>query len=140
MANAARFTLTRATEADLPEIIKLCWLCFPQIVRDLFLGCPTEESLPRLVDHFVHVMRENHYAVWVKVVENSTGKIAAAALWKIYPNAGAPASGDEQPPAWLEGGTREASKRLLDLMNAERRKANPEGFLRECSLKGPEPF
>lgn len=129
-----RFALERATEADMPEITKLCWLSFSQQVRDLLLGCPTEEGLPRLVDHFARGMREHHHAVWVKSVDQTTGRIAAAALWKIYPNAGAPASGDEQPPPWLEGEAREASKELLDKMNAERRKANPGGFARGYSL------
>ncbi|ROW00149.1 hypothetical protein VSDG_03581 [Cytospora chrysosperma] len=139
MSSTARFSLTRATEADLPEICKLCWVCFPQIVRDLVMGCPTEEDLPKLVDHFGNMIREHHHAVWLKVVENSTGKIAAAALWKIYPNAGAPASGDELPPPWLVGETREKSKGLLDTMNAERRKANPDGFLHlHICFTGPD--
>ncbi|ROW02476.1 hypothetical protein VMCG_06081 [Cytospora schulzeri] len=129
MSNGARFTLTRATEADVPEITKLCWQSFTQPTRDILMGCPTEENLPKLVDYFTHVLREDHHAVWLKVVENSTGRVAAAALWKIYPNAGAPASGDEQPPAWLEGETREASKKVLDGMNEARRKNNPDGFV-----------
>lgn len=134
MSAPAHFSLSRATEADLPEIVKTMWLSFPQVVRDLMIGAPTEESIPKVVEYHRQVLREHHHAVWIKVVENSTGKIVGAALWKIYPNAGQPASGDEQPPPWLEGEKREASKKLLDVLNEGRRKANPEGFLREFSL------
>ncbi|KAK7745838.1 hypothetical protein SLS53_002556 [Cytospora paraplurivora] len=129
MSSPARFSLSRASEADLPEIIKLCWLCFDPTVRSLMLGCPTEENLPKLVEHHRRVMREIQQAVWLKVVENSTGRIAAATLWKIYPNAGQPPSGDEQPPSWLEGEVRESSKKLLDEINQARREANPRGFI-----------
>lgn len=102
------------------------------------MGCPTEEDLPKLVGHFARTMREDHHAVWVKVVDRQAGGggvIAAAALWKIYPGiAGAPTSGDELPPAWLEGETREESGKLLDEMNGARRRANPGGFVRESSF------
>lgn len=131
MSSPAHFSLSRVTEADLPEVMKACWLSFPQVVQNLMLGCPTEADLPKLVEYHRKVLREHHHAVWIKVVENSTGKVAGAALWKIYPNAGAPASGDELPPPWLEGEDREASKKLLDVLNEGRRKANPDGFLRE---------
>lgn len=127
-----RFALQRATDADIPEITKLCWLSFPQHVRDLLLGCPAEADLPRLVDHFARAAREDHHAVWVKTVDRATGKVAAAARWKVFPNAGQPASGDEVPPPWLEGAAMEEARGLLGEMNAERRRANDAGgFVRE---------
>lgn len=131
MPSPARFSLSRASEADLPEIIKLCWLSFDPTVRLLMLGCPTEENLPKLVEHHRRVMRESQQAVWLKVVEGSTGRVVAASLWKVYPNAGQPPSGDEQPPSWLEGEVRESSRKLLDEINQARREANPTGFIRE---------
>lgn len=129
MSEPSRFSISRATEADLPEILKICWLCFPQHVRNKLMGCPTEEDLPRAVEFYTQVMREQHHTVWVKVVDDSTGKIAAAALWKIYLSMGAPSLRDEHPPPWLEGETMEASKKKLGELNEARRKANPDGFL-----------
>ncbi|KAK2609514.1 hypothetical protein N8I77_003011 [Diaporthe amygdali] len=129
MADSAPFTLSRATEADMEQITRLCWLSFPQFVRDILMGCPTEDDLPRSVKRFQEEMRGDHYAVWIKVVDNSTGKIAAASNWKIFPGATAPAETDEQPIPWLDDETREKARNVLNEMNEARRKANPGGFV-----------
>ncbi|KAL1852888.1 hypothetical protein Daus18300_011970 [Diaporthe australafricana] len=126
--DSAPFTLARATEADMAEVARLCWLSFPQFVRDLLMGCPTEDDLPRSAARFREEMRTDHYAVWVKVVDNATGKIAAASRWRVFPGATAPDPAEEALP-WLEGEAREKAQGLLDEMSDGRRQHNPEGYV-----------
>lgn len=133
MAGQAPFTLSRATEADMPEVIRLCWLSFPQIVRDLLMGCPTEDDLPRSVARYQEEMRADAHALWIKVVDNDTGRIAAASHWRIFPGASAPAGADEDtPPPWLDDESRVKAQGILDEMTQARIKANPDGYVREC--------
>lgn len=93
------------------------------------MGCLSEADVPKATAHFEEELRTYHHGVWIKVVDKATGRIAAASLWKIYPNAGAPA--DEKPMAWLEGELLEKAKNLIGTMNEWRRKANPGGHVRE---------
>ncbi|KAI3394844.1 hypothetical protein diail_2181 [Diaporthe ilicicola] len=129
MAGLAPFTLSRATEADMAEIVRLCWLSFPQVVRDALMGCPTEDDLPRSVARYQEEMRRDHFAVWIKVVDNSTGKIAAASHWKIFPSAPTPDAANEKPVPWLDDETRGLAQKILDEMNDARSKANSEGYV-----------
>lgn len=133
MADPAPFTLTRATEADMPEVIRLCWLSFPQIVRDLLMGCPTEDDLPRSVARYQEEVRSDPHATWVKVVDNASGRIAAASHWRIFPGASAPEGSDEDtPPPWLDDESRVKAQGILDEMTEARKKYNPDGYVREC--------
>lgn len=132
-ADLAPFTLARANEADMAQITRLCWVSFPQFVRDLLMGCPTEDDIPRSVARFQEEMRSDHYAVWIKVVDNATGEIAAASHWKVFP-ATAPVEGDDEPLPWLDDETRKKARELLDEMRDARRQHNPEGYVREFSL------
>lgn len=127
------FTLSRATEADMPEVIRLCWLSFPQIVRDLLMGTPTEDDLPRSVARYQEEMRADPHATWIKVVDNATGRIAAASHWRIFPGASAPMGADEDtPPPWLDDESRTKAQGILDEMNEARKKVSPGGYVREC--------
>lgn len=133
MAGQTPFTLSRATEADMPEVIRLCWLSFPQIVRDLLMGCPTEDDLPRSVARYQEEMRADPHALWIKVVDNATGRIAAASHWRIFPGASAPVGADEDtPPPWLDDESRVKALGILAEMTEARIKANPDGYVREC--------
>lgn len=133
MADPAPFTLSRATEADMPEVIRLCWLSFPQVVRDLLMGASTEEDLPRSVAQYQKEMREDPHALWIKVVDNATGRIAAASHWRIFPGASAPPGADEDHPVpWLNDEDRVKAQKILDEMSEARLKSNPDGYVREC--------
>ncbi|KAG6358323.1 hypothetical protein INS49_014207 [Diaporthe citri] len=130
MAGQPPFTLSRATEADMPEVIRLCWLSFPQIIRDLLMGCPTEDDLPRSVARYQEEMRADPHALWIKVVDNATGRIAAASHWRIFPGASAPAGADEDtPPPWLDDESRVKAQGILAEMTEARVKANPDGYV-----------
>lgn len=135
----APFTLVRATEADMPELIRICWHSFPQIVRELLMGAPTEADLPRTVaQYYQEQVRSDPHALWVKVVDNATGRVAAGSHWRIFPGASAPAGADEDSlPPWLDEESRVKAQGILDEMNRARVKHNPEGYVREyCFLDG----
>ena len=42
--------------ADLPELVALQYRCFPDFVRELFMGCKSEDDLPRTVNDFRRIM------------------------------------------------------------------------------------
>lgn len=127
---ATPFALSRASLADIPEMARLMYACFPPFVRQILMGCQSEEDLPRYVAFLEDELRTHHHAVWVKVVDKASGRIAAASLWKVYPNAGIPADGGDAVMSWLEGEQRAAAEKLVGIMDAAKREANPEGFVR----------
>lgn len=135
MSSPPRFKLSRATAADLPEIAKGLYLCFPPRIRELLLGCDSEDDLPKYIAHLEEELRTNHHAIWIKVTETSTNRIVAGTLWKVFPNAGAPVDTDSQPMSWLEGEKREAAWKLLREMDEPRRKANPGGHVRKFGIQ-----
>ncbi|KAH9884420.1 acyl-CoA N-acyltransferase [Xylariomycetidae sp. FL2044] len=122
------FALSRATPDDMPEITRLEYVCFPPIVRELFMGCQTEDDLPRLSARHARLMATDRHDVWIKVVETRTRRIIAASNWKVYPN-GAPSSAGDTAPEWLRDEDRERAARMLGAMNEARRAANPGGFV-----------
>ncbi|CAJ2506878.1 Uu.00g080640.m01.CDS01 [Anthostomella pinea] len=125
------FRLTRATPADLPEIIALQYTAFPPVARELFMGCASEADLPRCTASYARVMQTNEHDVWIKVVDTASGAVVAASNWKIYPNGSAPppSSANDEPPDWLEGEARKRAARVLGAMNQARREAHPGGFV-----------
>ena len=78
------FTLSNGTVKDLPEITQLQYDCFPPFIRENFLGCRTEEDLPRLLKKQEKTLREDNHDIWIKVVHNESGRIVAASNWRLY--------------------------------------------------------
>lgn len=123
------FSLSRASAEDLTEIVALQYACFPPFVREKFMGCKSEDDLPRSVEEFTKLMEDPH-DIWVKVTDIASGRIVSASNWKVYPSS-APTSSDDQPSPWLEGEALEMAETMLGTMNEKRRKANPGGYVRE---------
>lgn len=97
------------------------------------MGTPTEAELPRSVARYQEEMRADPHAVWIKVVDNATGRIAAASHWRIFPGASAPPGADEDtPPPWLDDESRVKAEGILEEMNEARKKAMSDGYVREC--------
>lgn len=130
MANQTPLALSRATADDLPEIGRLQYLCFPAFIREIFMGCKTEDDLPRITRKHVSTLDKDPHDVWIKIVDTATGKIVAASNWKIYPNSTADSAGDEAPD-WLDGDALERSRMILSAMNDARKRANPHGYVRK---------
>ncbi|GAB1312410.1 N-acetyltransferase domain-containing protein [Madurella fahalii] len=129
MATSKLFALSRASPDDLPELARLQYRCFPPVVREIFMGCKTEDDLPRLVRRHEKLMQQDSSDVWIKVTDQTTGRVVAASNWKVYVNGPVPASADEEPPEWLEGEALEKSRKIHRALNEARRKANPGGFV-----------
>ena len=130
-----RFTLTRGTPDEMDEMARLQWECFPPFARQKFMGCQTEADLPRLAERARDDMRANVHDIWIMVRDTQAGgRLAAASNWRIYLNeAAARTCDDKLPPGLAEGGdaeAREKAVKMMDEMNAGRKKANPHGFLR----------
>ncbi|KAK3710706.1 hypothetical protein LTR37_010125 [Vermiconidia calcicola] len=83
---ASPFTLSRATPEDIDELVRAEYECFPDFVREAFLRCSSEGDLPRLTQYSVDYMTRDPHVVWVKVVDNASGKIVAGSQWKAYPS------------------------------------------------------
>ncbi|KAK7931412.1 acyl-CoA N-acyltransferase [Apiospora marii] len=131
---APRFTLTRATPADMDEVARLEYDCFPAFIRAAFMGCRSEADLPRVADRFRDEMRTNVHDIWILVRDIESGRLAAASNWRVYLNGAAAQASDDAPMPWMaeDGGDGEALARarvVMGEMNAARKVANPEGFL-----------
>lgn len=136
MAQQAQlFTLTRATPADMDDVARLEFECFPAFIREAFMGCRTEADLPRVAEHFRRDMETNAHDVWILVRDGDTGRLAAASNWRVYLNGAAAQASDDAPMPWMaERGDEEAlakARSVMEEMNAARKAANPDGFLRE---------
>lgn len=128
--------LSRATEADMPEIAAVEYRSFSPFIREMFMGCRSEADIPRLADWYARRLRSDPFDVWIKVVDAATGRLVAASEWKVCPNGPGP---DDEPPEWLEGESLERSRRMMGAINAARRKANPAGYVRKSPFF-PSPF
>lgn len=126
------FILSNVTVEDMPEITRLQYDCFTPtpFIRKKFLGCRTEEDIPRWNQEQEKTLREDNHDIWIKVVHKESGRLAAASNWRLYLK-NAPVELDDQPPQWLDEEMQARSKAVLDEMNVLRRDANPAGFLRE---------
>ncbi|KAI0475728.1 acyl-CoA N-acyltransferase [Xylariaceae sp. FL0804] len=128
MAAASPFTLSRMAPDDMLEMIDVEYDCFPDFVRSIFMGCPSKADIPRLADHEKEDMKNDPHIVWLKLVDNSSGRIVAGSQWKVFPSH-APDSSDDTPAPWLEGDKRERALVVMRGFNEKRRKANPQGFV-----------
>lgn len=82
----------------------------------------------------VAILTFSSSTIWLKVVDRTTRKIVAGSQWKVFPSFG-PACADDKPAEWLEGEDLTKATQILEKMNAARRAANPNGYVREsCSL------
>lgn len=129
------FILSNVTIEDMPEITRLQYDCFTPtpFIRKKFLGCRTEEDIPRWNKEQEKTLREDNHDIWIKVVHKESGRLAAASNWRLYLKK-APMELDDQPPEWLDEEMHARSKAVLDEMNVLRREANPAGFLREWPI------
>lgn len=126
------FSMSRATTSDMPELAALMFRTFRPWTTSRFMGCFSEDDLPRFVEKYQQTMAEDITDIWIKVVDNDTGKIAAAANWKLY--LGSEKAQERirlQPPEWLNEEWKKESKWLLEPLNEAKITANPDPFLRQ---------
>lgn len=133
MAETPPFTLMRATPSDLDELVKLEYASFPPFIRETFMGCSSEADLPRLAQHYKDGMLKSSSAVWIKIIDDSSGEAIAASQWNVYPGSVALEAETEAAdlPPWLEGEARVKTVEMVTEMGRKRKEANPGGYVRE---------
>ena len=128
------FTLARASEADINEIVQLQYNCFEEWIRRIFMGVHSPEDLPRCAQRFVEHMQNDPNDAWVKVMDKSTGRIVAASNWKVYVNGKTDGGVKDSPPEGLQGEDLEKSREIMEKVNQKKREANPGPFVRMLSI------
>jgi len=116
-------------DADFKELIACEWESYENPLQSFFrLFCPIrgdgpharEESLAECTERQLEWHRSDPTSYWQKVVDTTTGKIIAGALWKICPTN--PFEHPEQEDAtWFpEGGQRDFVNQALERFGAPR--------------------
>lgn len=136
MASAAPFVLSRVTESDMQELVDLEYDCFPDFVRQVFMGCFSKDDTPKIKQSYVEKMQEDPNDVWIKVVDKQSGHIIAASNWKLYINGKSGGGVQDDAPDGLDGEVLEKSKAILKKTNDKRALAMPGPFIRKLCFKG----
>lgn len=136
MSPTPTFALSKAEPSDMQETANLQFKVFTEpIIRDVFMGPDTPAGHSALANTFVKTMHEDASDYWIKVVNQSTGKIVAASNWKIHQSLvkGVVEDGD---PEWLKGLDEERLERTRKVLLRvrEKRRMMPVPRLRECEF------
>jgi hypothetical protein len=123
------FEGARATKEDIHDLARVEYLSFPPFIRETFMGCATENDLPRLVKYYQDNYENDAHTVWIKVCDKLSGQVIAGSQWKVYPNYAPASSADDHPAAWLQGEALERTEKMMTSMNEKRRKANEGGYV-----------
>ena len=130
MTTQAPFALSRASIDDMDELLNLQYDCFPEFIRNVFMGCFSKDDLPRIKSEYVRKMKEDRSEVWVKVVDKKNKKIIAASAWNIYLHGETPGEPSDTAPEWLEGEILEQSKMIINSFTEPRNKAMAGPYIR----------
>lgn len=130
MSSSRAFALTRASNADTLAITEVLYLSFDHFARENFFGIPTRAELPKLADSYTKTMATDPADVWIKVVDMSTGMVAAVSNWKAYIGPETAISRvQEEPKDWVQGEVLQKQRLLMEPMNLARTRANPGPFM-----------
>ena len=116
------------------ELLNLQYDCFPTEICEVFMGCHSRADLGWVKENYVGKMLKDPNDVWVKVVDNDTGRMIAGSNWKLYANGKSDGGVKDEVPAALEGEAREKSQKIIDMMNEKRAQAMPGPFIRRLSV------
>ncbi|KAF2089230.1 hypothetical protein K490DRAFT_63367 [Saccharata proteae CBS 121410] len=118
----ARFIITRLTEADVQQHIKLQHRAFAALdARVAILGHDDEVSNEKARERVLKDMQEEAGSVWLKAVEAGTGRLAGVAHWQIYANwVPMPAPLTPFHVDWLEGEEKAVSEQIMDKIMSQR--------------------
>lgn len=130
MAVQPPFVLSRASPSIMEDIVDLQYDCFPEFIRQVFMGCHSKDGLPKVRQDFIKKMEDDPNDVWIQVKDRESGQVVAASNWKVYINGPSHGGEQEEPPENLDGEMLEKSKNLLSTMNSLRAKSMPGPFIR----------
>ncbi|KAF5384622.1 hypothetical protein D9757_007516 [Collybiopsis confluens] len=79
--------ISRADETDIDGILGLIYSAFKgNDLREAFFGHDTPESRASAKERIAASMRTGQQNVWLKVVEQETGRMVSGSWWMVYPN------------------------------------------------------
>ncbi|KAF2152226.1 hypothetical protein K461DRAFT_268207 [Myriangium duriaei CBS 260.36] len=113
----AAFHLSRATAAEIPEMIPMIGRLADDDVnmRDFAIGPNTAESRERNTQVFQHIIVSDPHLVWMKVTEKSTGKIVGGSMWRIHQTVVPEVMFDNRPRPWLDDDPKN-KQRVMDVL------------------------
>ena len=130
MASNGPFILSRAIPSEMEEVVELEYDCFPEFVRNVFMGCSSKADLPKITKSYVHEMETDPNDIWIKVMDKESGKVIAGSNWKLYVNGPSSGGVKDEAPEWLDNDMREKSMELMARINEARAKSMPGPFIR----------
>ncbi|KAH7046062.1 hypothetical protein B0J12DRAFT_742032 [Macrophomina phaseolina] len=79
--------LSRATEADIDSLLDPLYEAFNgNDLRTMFFGHDTPASRASAKERIAGTMKSGAQNVWLKVVDQETGRVVGGSWWMIYPN------------------------------------------------------
>ncbi|KAF4307054.1 Acyl-CoA N-acyltransferase [Botryosphaeria dothidea] len=79
--------LSRATEADIDSLLDPLYAAFEgNDLRTMFFGHDTPKSRASAKERISATMKAGGQNVWLRVVEQETGRVVGGSWWMIYPN------------------------------------------------------
>ncbi|KAM3071211.1 hypothetical protein ACMFMF_007682 [Clarireedia jacksonii] len=131
---------------DFDELIECEWISYENPYQSFFrLFCPIigdgpnarEESLKEATARQLEWHQSDPTSYWHKIVDPKSGRIAAAALWKIHPTNPFEHQEDHSEAYWFpEGGQRDFVTKALQRFDAPRAKMGqrPQVYFRRMGL------
>lgn len=77
--------LSRASAADVRELVDLHYTVIQGPLSDILIGYDTEDGRQAAAGRWAQEMKEDPADLWLKVIDSETGRIVSTAHWKIYP-------------------------------------------------------
>lgn len=130
-----RLQLSPIEESDLDKIVEISFRAHEDDwMWDAIFGPDTPASRTNTKKRFLKGMTEDRTDVWHKVTDIDTGRLIAAANWKIYPTYVAAGEGHESTVDWFEGEEKEAAEYLVkDFLDRRRRRCKEAHVCTYCS-------
>ncbi|KAF2147912.1 hypothetical protein K461DRAFT_283055 [Myriangium duriaei CBS 260.36] len=103
----AAFLLTRAIPEDIPKMIGIIGGLSDEdvTIRDFAMGPNTAEQREINARTFQATMTQDPQQFWLKVTEQSSGRIVSGSMWQIHPTVVPEVTRDTRPRPWLDEDT-----------------------------------
>jgi len=105
--------LSRVQEKDFDELLEVQFKAFSHVdIHQALFGPNTKENRDRVKEAFIKDMHNDVADCWMKLVDETTGRIVSASQWKIYPSWVKPKEHPAFESPFYEGKERKISEKL----------------------------
>jgi hypothetical protein len=134
-----QFELSRVQESDFDELLEVQFEAFKDVdAHHTLFGPNTPQNRARVKNDFIASMHSDSSDCWMKLTDKSNGRIASAALWKVYPSWDDTKKVEYGRVTWVEGKDKESIEYLMkDFMDRRARYTYNHPHVRAL---GPFPF